>query len=151
MTYSISITSEEGEVIEIGNETKEVSLITDLIIHMDTTTNNVSEKAMGMLAKITVKGKIIDDETVKNKYIALFNWSKSLSKSQWYRDIVIKSYIDEDHDDVYRTYQFDKVFIVDYKEIYSASNNKDSNSSGTDHFELYLTQKENNFKAIETY
>ncbi|MBR6012745.1 MAG: hypothetical protein IK062_03055 [Selenomonadaceae bacterium] len=149
MTYSIKITSEDGEVIEIGNDSSdETGLITDVKIHLDTVKNDVSEKAMGMLAKITVKGIISNEESIKKKYIDLFNWSKSLSKNQWYRTILIKSYIDEDHEDVYRTYQFDNVFVVDYIEEYSATTKE---ADGKDHFELYLTQKENNLKSIETY
>ena len=149
MVYSIKITSQEGEVIEIGTDgEKETGLITDVKIHLDTINDNVSEKAMGMLAKIAIKGLISNDASVKKKYIDMFNWSKSLSKNQWYRTIVIKSYVDENHEDVYRTYQFDNVFVVDYIEEYFATT---KDGAPKDHFELYLTQKENNLKNIETY
>ena len=149
MIYSVKITSEEGEIIEFGTDnTEENGLITDVKIHFDTTNNDVSKKAMGMLEKITIKGKILDSESVKKKYIDLFNWSKSLSKNQWYRSIVIKAYVGEDQDEVYRTYQFDNVFVVDYVEEYSSSTKDDT---GKDHFELFLTQKENNLQTIETY
>lgn len=148
MIYSVKITSEEGEVIEFGTDSaEETGLITDVKIHLDTIKENVSEKAMGMLAKITIKGKILESKDVKKKYIDLFNWSKSLNRNQWYRSIVIKAYVDKEQKP-YRTYQFDNVFVVDYVEEYSASTKDDV---GKDSFELFLTQKENNLQTIETY
>ena len=148
MIYSIKITSEDGEVIELGNDTEEKSLITDIKIHLDTINDNVSEKAMGMLAKIAVKGIISNSEAAKKKYIDLFKWSKSLSRNQWYRSLVIKSYVDGTQD-VHRTYQFDNVFVVDYIEEYSTTTA--NNDGKKDRFELYLTQKENNLQNIDTY
>ncbi len=149
MIYSVEITSEEGDVIEFGTDSaEETGLITDVKIHLDTTNNDVSKKAMGMLAKITIKGKILDAESVKKKYMDLFKWSKSLNKNEWYRSIEIKAYVGEDQEEVYRTYKFDNVFVVDYIEEYSASTKDDA---GKDHFELFLTQKENNLQNIETY
>ena len=151
MFYSVKITSEDGEFVEIGNDNSETSAITDVEIKLDTINNEVKEKAMGMLAKIKIKGVILDSSDnpdSKQKYIDLFNWAKSLSKEKWYRTVEIKIYTDENREEVYRKYQFEKVFVVDYFEKYSSSTSKDSKG---DTFELYLTQKENNFKSIDSY
>ena len=100
---------------------------------------------MGMLAKIKITGKI--DDSTKQAVIELFNWSKAVEKSKWYRTIEIKV-IEDNNATIYRTYQFDKVFVVDYQEFYDSTI---SEGSAEDHFVLDLTQKENNFKTIETY
>lgn len=152
MLYSIKITSEDGEIIEIGkaNLESEKHCITEVAIHMDTVNNDVSNKSNAMLAKIKICGDI-DFENIGNELLKIFEWSKALKSDKWYRTIEIN--IKEDMDTVYRTYKFEKVFVVDYLEIYKTENesNKDATNADKTHFELYLTQQENNFKTIEAY
>lgn len=152
MLYSVKITSEDGEVIEIGKEgiEGEKNLITDFSVHMDTIDNDSRQKSMAMLAKITLKGSI--DEIISGEIIGLFNWAKALEKNKWYRSLEVKVKIDMN--ETFRTYQFDNVFVVDYLEVYkteSAQGDSSATNADKDHFELYLTQKESNFKNIESY
>ena len=152
MIYSVKITSEDGEIIEIGKDgvEEESSLITDLTVHLDTIDNDSRQKSQAMLAKIILKGSI--DEIIKNETRQLFNWAKSLEKSKWYRSLVIT--VREDMgSQPFRTYQFENVFVVDYLEIYKTESalSESSSDADKDHFELYLTQKEGNFKTIESY
>lgn len=152
MLYSIKITAEDGEVIEIGKEDKESenNLITEVTIHMDTVSNDVSNKSTGMLAKIKICGVISFDD-IGDELLKIFNWSKELKSDKWYRTLEIK--IKKDMNIDYRTYTFEKVFVVDYLEIYKTEMDSKQENSTADktHFELYLTQQENNFKTIEAY
>lgn len=152
MIFSIKITSSDGEIIEIGkpDTPEEQNLITDLEIHMDTVNNNVSNKSNAMLAKITIFGSI--DELINSEILKLFEWSKESHKEKWYRTLEIK--IKTDASKVLRTYSFENVFVVDYIEHYkveSSQGDESATNADKDHFELYLTQKENNFGTIEAY
>lgn len=143
MNYSIKITSNACDPIEIGNadDTENQNFITGLDIHIDTIDDKVRQKAGGMLAKITILGKV--DNSIQKQLIDIFNWSKELSGDKWYRNLEIKLF---EGGSTKRTYIFENMFVVDYKELYRVTG---SNSDDT--FELYLTQKENNFKTIETF
>jgi len=144
MFYSITITSEDDKVINLGDKDSDQNTdVTEVKIHLDTTDDSARQKSLVMLAKVKICGKIVEDS--KSVYKALFDWAKSLDKNQWYREVVIEIKIDSNT--VYRTYRFEKMFVVDYKEFYGNSN-VDS-EYGT--FELDLTQKENLFKTIENY
>ncbi len=152
MLFSIKITSSDGEIIEIGkaDTPAEKNLITNIDIHMDTVNNNVSNKSNAMLAKITIFGSI--DEAINSEILKLFEWSKESHKEKWYRTLEIK--IKTDESTPYRTYSFENVFVVDYIEHYkveSAQGDESATNADKDHFELYLTQKENNFESIEAY
>ena len=150
MLFSIKITSENDEVIEIGKEEKpdEQNVITNVEILMDTVENEVSNKSNAMLAKIKIFGEIKAE--IKSELLKLFEWSKASSEEEWYRTLEIKIKIAKDKN--YRSYKIAKVFVVDYFEIYKGESLRSKNSNNIedrDHFELYLTQKENNFDNIE--
>ena len=136
--YAIKIESADTDPIEI-NENQ--SIITDVEIFIDTIDDNVRQKASGMLARLTVIGKI--DVSIQDQLIGLFDWSKDLDSDNWYRNVELKIFSGKK---LYRTYEFPKMFVVDYKEFYHESGNDED---GT--FELYLTQKDNNFEGIKTY
>lgn len=146
MIFSIKITSEDGEVIEIGKDGKEEEkdLIKDIVLHMDTVNEDSRNKSNAMLAKIQIIGAI--DPEIADELLNLFNWSKDLEEKKWYRNIEIK--VKTSMGSVFRTYVFPKVFIVDYLEFYTTES--DTNKM-VDQFQLYLTQKENNFKNIEAF
>lgn len=144
MIFSIKITSEDGDVIEIGKEglmENEMNLIKDVTIYMDTVNNDVRDKANAILAKIKINCRI--DDRISDEVLKIFNWSKELDEKKWYRTIEIK--IKTSMNNVFRTYIFEKVFIVDYVEYY------DYDKDLIDHFELLLTQKENNLNTIEAF
>ena len=136
--YAIKIESADTDPIEI-NENQ--SIITDVEIFIDTIDDNVRQKASGMLARLTVIGKI--DVSIQDQLIGLFDWSKDLDSDNWYRNVELKIF---ESKKLQRTYEFPNMFVVDYKELYHASGEQ---KEGT--FELYLTQKDNNFEGIKTY
>lgn len=141
MNYAIKITSSEGDPIEIGDASANQSFITGLDIFLDTIDDHVRQKAGGMLAKVAVFGKI--DDLIQPQLMELFNWAKELNGSKWYRQLEITIF---EGGEIKRNYIFPDMFVVDYKENYRVTG---SNSDDT--FALYLTQKENNFKTIETF
>ncbi len=148
MIYNVKITSDKADEIEIGKSDKEEerNLITGIEILMDTVNDDVRQKSPAMLAKITIRGQISD--IINSELMGLFNWSKELDESKWYRKLEMQ--VKTSDDVVLRTYEFENVFVVDYLESYTTEGEQDSTSS-KEHFELKLTQKENNFKKIETY
>ncbi|MBR0260463.1 MAG: hypothetical protein IJQ85_01580 [Selenomonadaceae bacterium] len=149
MVFIVKITADDGTVIELGKaeqeENNQGNCLTDVNIHLDTIDNDAKQKSSAMLAKIEVFGKIYEESNSKTMYKSLFDWAKSLEKNQWYRtvDIEIK---DDGGEETFRKYHFEKVFVVDYKEFYGKNNDMKDN-----HFKLFMTQKENTFKTIETY
>ena len=149
MVFIVKITAEDGSVIELGKteqeENNQGNCLTDVNIYLDTIDNDAKQKSSAMLAKIEVFGKIYEESNLKTMYKSLFDWAKSLEKNQWYRtvDIEIK---DDGGEETFRKYHFEKVFVVDYKEFYGKNNDMKEN-----HFKLFMTQKENTFKTIETY
>ena len=87
MLFSVKITSEDGEIIEIGKDDveNEKNLIQDIEIHMDTVNNDVRQKSNAMLAKIKIHGSM--KPIIKDELLKLFNWSKALTQDKWYRTI----------------------------------------------------------------
>ena len=146
MLFSIKITSEDGEVIEIGKDgvEEEKDLIKDITLHMDTVNEDSRNKSNAMLAKIQIIGAI--DKQIGDELLNLFNWSKELEEKKWYRTIEIK--VKSSMSSVFRTYIFPKVFIVDYLEFYQTES---ETNRMVDQFQLSLNQKENTFKNIEAF
>lgn len=145
MLYTVKITSSDGkDVIEIGKiaeENKdEKTIISGIDVMLDTIDENVRQKSNAMLAKLTIYGEIRLEVT--NKLIDLYNWARNSNQNKWYRTVEIE--IKSSEEDVVRRYIFEKMFVVDYKESYK----KEDNDC---HFELVLTQKENNLDNIETF
>ena len=120
MLYEVKIEDQDGEeVIYIGNPENEGEdkMITSLIVELDT----------------------INGEIIKR-----FNWAKEQNEDKWYRNIEIK--VKTSNDNVDRIYNFENVFILDYKEVYTTES-----ETKKDYFKVNLTQKENNFKKIATF
>ena len=147
MLYTLTITPEDGKgIIEFGksdeNNNNEKGMITGIDIKLDTTDDNVRQKSNAMLAKITVYGEIRSEVT--EKIISLFEWAKEQDQKRWYRTVEIE--VKSSENDVVRSYKFEKMFVVDYKEFYKEEKNDNKNI-----FELVLTKKENNMDNIDTY
>ena len=145
MLYEVKIEDQDGEeVIYIGNPENEGEgkMITSLVVELDTINDQSRQKSNAMLAKLEIVGLL--DSSIKGEIIKLFNWAKEQNEEKWYRNIEIK--VKTSSDNVYRTYKFDNVFILDYKETYT-----DESESNKNYFTVNLTQKENNFKKLDSY
>lgn len=112
-------------------------------VFFDTPDDNVTGKSAGILAHITVNG-IIDGHDSK-PYIDLFNWAKDFTSEGQYRKVKIS--IGDSVDSTYRSYEFERMFVVDYKENYISG--KDGNQLGK--FSLLMNQEANNLPKAETF
>lgn len=145
MLYEVKIEDQDGEeVIYIGNPENEGEgkMITSLVVELDTINDQSRQKSNAMLAKLEIVGLL--DISIKGEIIKLFNWAKEQNEEKWYRNIEIK--VKTSNDNVDRIYNFENVFILDYKEVYTTES-----ETKKDYFKVNLTQKENNFKKIATF
>lgn len=145
MLYEVKIEDQDGEeVIYIGNPENdgEDKMITDIIVELDTINKQSRQKSNAMLAKIEIVGLL--DRSINDEIIKIFRWAKEQNEDKWYRNIEIK--VKTSSGNLYRTYKFENVFILDYTEKYT-----DESESNKDYFTVKLTQKENNFKDITTF
>ena len=143
MFYEVKIEDQDGEEVIVITETEGGQYITGLIVELDTINNQARQKSSAMLAKIEIVGRL--RESIKTEIIKLFNWAKEKNDEKWYRNIEIK--IKESEDNVIRVYNFENVFILDYKEVYKP----DSEEGSLDYFTVNITQKENNLTKIATF
>ena len=143
MFYEVKIEDQDGEEVIVITETEGGQYITGLIVELDTINNQARQKSSAMLAKIEIVGRL--RESIKTEIIKLFNWAKEKNSEKWYRNIEIK--IKKSEDNVIRVYNFENVFILDYKEVYKP----DSEEGSLDYFTVNITQKENNLTKIATF
>ena len=143
MFYEVKIEDQDGEEVIAINETEGGQYITGLIVELDTINNQARQKSSAMLAKIEIVGRL--RESIKTEIIKLFNWAKEKNDEKWYRNIEIK--IKKSEDNVIRVYNFENVFILDYKEVYKP----DDEEGSLDYFTVNITQKENNLTKIATF
>lgn len=147
MLYHVTISSENADEIKLDTESKVT--LSEVKIMFDTIDNNVIKKGAGMLARITIKGTITDDEKAKGSILGLFYWSKSEDSDEWYRTVDVS--IMRDKDKPYRKYRFERMFVVDYTETYTAATSSSQSSQETTVFELVLTQDGGNFETITSF
>lgn len=156
--FKIAIATKDGELgdlISIGtdlvdtdldtedstNENNEKTVIQSVEIFFDTTDDEVRQKSGSMLAKIEIKGEIVQENPVLMKKLSkLSEWAHDRRAETTYRDICIG--VRGSSNSFQVVYVIKNVFVVDYKESYVAP-------KGEDKFELHLTQRENNLDKIE--
>ena len=144
--YDIEILSGEGEPIVIGKDSGQKDYITDIDIKLDTVDENVSLKSASMLAKIVIRGTI--ENEITKELINLFNWAREETESKCYRKLIIR--IKNDDSTIRRTFEYEKVFVVDYYEEYHADGEK-QDAKGRSKFVLSLTQKKNMLSSIKNF
>lgn len=113
---------------------------------LDTINDNVMTKSNGMLAKLTITGKIKEEDSAP--YLELFRWAKDFKSKTQYRKVELSIFGAEDEGGKYRRYEFGQMFIVDYKETYPENK---SGVAQTGTFELKLTQKDDNWDSVESF
>lgn len=132
--------------IEISGGSKSIQMsqkITAVDVIFDTPDDNVTGKSADILAHIEIKGDIDPHES--QPYIDLFNWAKDFTSEGQYRKVKIS--IGDSENAVCRSYEFERMFVVDYKEQYEKA--KTGAQIGT--FELLINQEANNLQKAETF
>ena len=130
------------DIVDGGDDgnAAEATVIQAVDIFFDTTDNDVKQKSGSMLAKVEIKGDIPQDPALMKKFRKLSEWAHDRSAETAYRDLCIAVKSAENSFQV--VYTLKEIFVVDYKEIYGLG-------EGKDHFELRLTQRENNMDKID--
>lgn len=131
MESTVTVTS-EAESIELKDED-----ITGIAVIFDTVDDNVTEKRKSLLAKIEITGKITPENQEELRKI--FNWAKDFDADTTYRKVVIET---SQNKEPLHKYEFDKIFVRDYKEEYREPTEEDK--AGLQAFALSLSQKANN-------
>ena len=148
MEYKVKIIAEDGSEILFGHEEEksDKNTIKKVDIMFDTIDDKVYSKGAGMLARMTIEGDIKDDGSNMDQLIDLFNWAKSEESEEQYRTVEVEIWNSSSRR---RVYNFERMFVVDYNEIYDSSGGK--NTQDATKFVLKLTQKENNFDRAKTF
>ena len=144
MEYKVKIIDEAKGEILFGHSGADKNAIKKVDIMFDTIDDNVYSKGAGMLARMTVEGDIKTDGSNTDCLMGLFNWAKSEESEEQYRTVEVEVW---EKTTRLRVYNFDKMFVVDYEEIYDSS----KNSQDATKFILKLTQQENNFDKVKTF
>lgn len=139
MSYFKMIVSGGENPIQLDKDISEVD------VTLDTINNDVMSRSNGVLAKLCVKGSI--DETNSGPFLELFRWATDFNSETQYRKVEVYLYTGSNETGGYRRYEFGKMFVVDYQEVYTSS--QDNNQYGS--FELYLTQKDDNWDSVESF
>ena len=148
MDYKVKIIAEDGTEIPFGHkeEKSDKNTIKKVDIIFDTIDENVYSKGAGMLARLTIEGDIKDDGSNMEQVRGLFNWAKSEESEEQYRTVEVEIWNNTTR---HRVYIFERMFVVDYEEIFDSSGS--TNSQEATKFILKLTQQENNFEKIKTF
>lgn len=150
MDYKVKIIAEDGSEILFGHskDNEDKNTIKKVAIMIDTIDDNVYRKGSGMLAHMTIEGDIKDHGTNTDQLIELFNWSKSEESEKQYRTVEVEIWGSDVRN---RVYHFERMFVVDYDEIYCGSKGGSGSSQDATKFVLKLTQRENSFDVAKTY
>ena len=150
MIYKVKIIAEDKSEILLGHKDDKAdkNTIKKVAIMFDTIDENVYSKGAGMLARMTIEGDIKDDGKNTDQLIELFNWSKSEESEEQYRTVEVEIWNKTTRN---RVYHFERMFIVDYYEIYCSGNSGNVSSQDATKFVLKLTQQENSFDVAKTY
>ena len=121
--------------IELGAQVKKVETF------MDTINNDTQSKSGGMLAKLEISGDIRSQDSAI--FVELFKWAKDFKDKTQYRKVEVE--VGAAEDSIFRRYEYDKMFVVDYKETYVGE--------GREHgsFILNLTQQDDNWGGVESF
>ena len=147
MEYKVKIIAEDGKEIKLGHgeDKADKNTIKKVDIMFDTIDENVYSKGAGMLAKMTIEGDIKENGTNMEQLIGLFSWAKSEESEEQYRTVEVEIWNNTTR---HRVYNFERMFVVDYEEIYCASSKVPQDATK---FILKLMQEENNFDKAKTF
>lgn len=154
LRFMVDIESADGTAIRLGGPDADGVLsadVTDVEVLLDTHDDQVTEKASGMLARVTVKGAIAKDDNPE--LLKVFAWAKDFDEDTTYRKVKITVYSD-DKGKVFRTYEFEEMFVRDYEESYVVTEKSDDNKGNvkeTRAFALYMTQIKNKLDKVKSY
>ena len=124
---------------EIGQDS---NTIKDVQFFMNTLNDKTLNRAQSVRPEFIIKGAI--DENSKIEIQKLAAWAIATEKDKIYRNrnIVVKDNVAESGATL-RRYNFDDMFVIDYKETFNQIQDSDNGSKDDEgKFELFIAQKE---------
>lgn len=114
----ITIMDDNGEIILGGSGSGgNNSLINKLELKIDTTNDNATRRGEAIVGRVNFSGSIDEAEgtNIHENLIKLFKWSQSAEGEEEYRTVKIEIF---ESNVLRRQYEFPKMFVCDYNEIY---------------------------------
>ncbi len=130
--FEIKITQNGGGEIYIDSNN-----ITSVEFLVDTVDENVKDRSEDVVNKVTIIGSI--SEEIKEATKDLLLWSLATKSEEIYRSAEVTIRINKTTR--VRKYTMDKVFCLDYKEMFI-------NGGGNSTFELKFSQRKDNMEGI---
>lgn len=138
--YDVKIESTtEDEIVFNADTAKEGEAIKKVIFKMNTLEDAVLNRSSAVRCELMIEGLI--NKLTKEMTMKLAKWSMTGSgESLLYRKVTVIVYTDNDREEVLRQYTIDKMFCVDYDEIFGDKEMDTQNEAGS--FILRLAQRE---------
>lgn len=137
--YDVKIETEDIEIVfdkaeKTENENREV--IDSVTFKMNTINENTLNRGSGVRCELIIEGKI--NSHAKEETVKLAKWAMCNSnESQIYRKVSVIVYTNSGRDIILREYTIDKMFCIDYDEIFDSNGNSENGK-----FILHIAQKD---------
>ncbi|MDY6268653.1 hypothetical protein [Selenomonas bovis] len=145
--FKVTIKSSKGEIVlgNLGDVKKDATAIAaaktvaGVDVKFDTIDENVTDKSHGMLARVTVHGKIMKENHKELKEV--MQWAVDKNGETQYRTVIIEMLVAGGEEPY--GYEIQQMFVEDYFETYQREGEgAASGSKAEDTFELKLTQRQ---------
>ena len=137
VAYDVKIESAEGEILFNEELKEDGEAINKVTFKMNTIDDNTLNRSSAVRCELVIEG-VINIKT-KEETMKLTKWSMAGSgDSLLYRKVTVTVYTDNNREEVLRQYTVDKMFCIDYDEIFGEKETQ--NEAGR--FILHIAQRE---------
>lgn len=139
--YDVKIESTDNEIV-FNEETKkeEVEAISKVTFKMNTLNDNTLNRDSGVRCELIIEGVINKD--TKEETMKLTKWSMTSSgENLLYRKVTVIVYTDDSREEVLRQYTIDKMFCINYYELFD-NEDKEAPNAASGKFILHIAQKQ---------
>lgn len=137
VAYDVKIESTEGEIVFNKDTDVEGASINKVLFKMNTLNDDTLNRDSAVRCELIIEGQI--NKNTKEETMKLAKWSMTGSgDSLLYRKVTVVVYTDDGREEVLRQYTVDKMFCIDYDEIFGE---KDAQNE-TGKFVLHIAQRE---------
>lgn len=144
VAFDLKIESADEEIVfDKDTANAESEAITDVTFKMNTLNDSTLNRANAVRCELIIKGTI--NKGTKEETMKLTKWSMATNgENSLYRKVTVTVYTDGGREEVLRQYTVDKMFCIDYDEIFGG-NKDDGTGSETGTFTLYIAQREGSY------
>lgn len=141
--YDVKIVSTDGEIVFNKDTDVEGSSISKVIFKMNTLNDETLNRDSAVRCELFIEGAI--NKTTKEETMKLTKWSMTGSgENLLYRKVTVVVYTDDSREEVLRQYTVDKMFCIDYDELFFSEKNEIITNAETGKFILHIAQREGN-------